>query len=145
MVDEMLTVNSTDVRKDFGTFIDNVTRKKPIVVKRSRDLFMGISITMMEELLRNIKFEFNVFIEEDKSYTLSLDSLSIAVNARTYEETIDLLISNVKEYCSEYYEDLDFWHSAPNRKSHFPYVIKTLVSESDEELKKDFICLAGQI
>lgn len=145
MVDEMITVNSTDVRKDFGTFIDNVTRKKPIVVKRSRDIFMGISITMMEELLKDVKFEFNAFIEDDESCTLSLDALSIAVNAKTYEEALDLLISDVKEYCSEYYEDLDFWHSAPNRKAHFPYVIKTLVSESDEELKKDFICLAGQI
>jgi antitoxin YefM len=141
----MITVNSTDVRKDFGAFIDNVTRKKPIVVKRSRDVFMGISLTMMEELLKDVKFEYTMFQEKDGSCTLSLDALSIAVNAKTYEQAFDLLVNDVKEYCSEYYEDLDFWHSAPNRKAHFPYVIKTLVSKSDEELKKDFICLADQI
>lgn len=138
-------LNSTDVRKDFGTFIDNVTRKKPIMVKRSRDLFMGISITMMEELLKDIKFEFHAYIEEDKSYTLSLDALTIAVNGKTYDEALNLLIHDVREYSMEYYDDLDYWHSAPNRKAHFPYVIKTLVSNSDDELKRDFICLDGQI
>jgi len=140
----MIAVNSAEVRKDWGTFIDNVVRKKPIVVKRSRDYFMGISISMVEELLKDVKFKFEEFKENDNSYTLSLEDIDIAVNAATFDEALDLLVSDLKEYCLEYYDELDYWHSAPNRKAHFPLVLKTLVCKSDDELKKEFICLAGQ-
>ncbi len=141
----MLAVNSADVRKDWGNFIDNVVRKKPIVVKRSRDYFMGISIPMVVELLKDIKFKFVEFKEDDNSYTLSLEDIDIAVNAATFDEALNLLVSDLKEYCLDYYEELDYWHSAPNRKDHFPLVLKTLVCKSDDELKKEFICRAGQI
>lgn len=140
----MLAVKSADVRKEWGSFIDNVVRKKPIVVKRSRDYFMGISIPMVEELLAGVKFKFKKFIENDNSCTLSLEDIDIAVNGKTFENALDLLVSDLKEYCLEYYEDLDYWHSAPNRKAHFPLILKTLVSQSDDELKREFICLDGQ-
>ena len=141
----MLAVNSADVRKEWGSFIDNVVRKKPIIVKRSRDYFMGISIPMIEELLKGVKFNYEQFIEDDNSYTLSLKDIDIAVNGDTFNEALDKLISDLKEYCLEYYEDLDYWHYAPNRKAHFPLILKTLVSKSDDELKKEFLCLDGQI
>lgn len=141
----MLAFNSTDVRKDWGNFIDNVIRKKPMVVKRSRDYFMSISIPMVEELLKDIKFKVEEFIEDDTSYTLSLKDIDIAVNAATLDEALDLLLKDLKEYCLDYYEDLDYWHSAPNRKDHFSLVLKILISNSDDELKKEFICQAGQI
>ena len=140
----MLAVNSADVRKDWGNFIDNVIRNKPIVVKRSRDYFMGISVSMMDELLKSFKFKFEKIEEDDSSCTLSLNDIDIVVNAMTFDEALDLLVSDLKEYCSEYYEELDYWHSAPNRKEHLPLVLKTLVCKSDDELKKEFICLVGQ-
>jgi len=140
----MLAVNSADVRKDWGSFIDNVVRTKPMVVKRSRDYFMGISISMVEELLKNIKFNYEKFKEDDSSYTLALKDIDIVVNAETFDEALNLLVSDLKEYSLEYYNDLNYWHSAPNRKAHFPLVLKTLVCNSDDKLKKEFICLVGQ-
>ena len=140
----MLAVNSADVRKDWGSFIDDVVRTKPIVVKRSRDYFMGISISMVEELLKNIKFNYEKYKEDDNSYTLALKDIDIVVNAETLDKALNLLISDLKEYSLEYYNDLNYWHSAPNRKAHFPLVLKTLVCNSDDKLKREFICLVGQ-
>lgn len=52
----MQSVNATDVRKDFGKYIDEIVRTKPIMVKRSRDYFLGISVEMMLELVEDEVF-----------------------------------------------------------------------------------------
>jgi hypothetical protein len=52
----MLVVNATDVRKNFGRYIDEIVRSKPIFIKRSRDYFMGISMDMTKELVKDVFF-----------------------------------------------------------------------------------------
>lgn len=49
---EMFALNVTDVRKDWGGFIDSVIREKPKFVKRSRDFMLTTSIYMAKEILR---------------------------------------------------------------------------------------------
>ena len=57
----MQSVNATDVRKDFGKYIDEIVRCKPIMVKRSRDYFLGISVEMMLELVEDEVFSATTF------------------------------------------------------------------------------------
>lgn len=64
---KMLTVNATDVRKDFGRYIDKIVRSKPIFIKRSRDYFMGISIDMAKELIKDVVFSADKYVEDDGS------------------------------------------------------------------------------
>ncbi len=45
------TMNASDVRKDWGNFIDNIVRTKPQFVKRSRDNIFALSVDLLKDVL----------------------------------------------------------------------------------------------
>lgn len=96
-------------------------------------------IIEVENIDNKMLFEFTAIKEDDNSYTLDMKDFDIVVNGDTFENALDLLIDDFKEYCLEYYQEFDFYHSAPNRKKHLQYILKALTFNSNEELKKDFI------
>lgn len=49
-------INATDVRKDWGSFIDNVVRFKPSVVKRNRDYMAAMSLEHLNLVLTPYRF-----------------------------------------------------------------------------------------
>ena len=140
----MLAINATDMRKDFGRYIDEIVRTKPIFVKRSRDYFMGISIEMAKELVKEVTFNVDKYIEEDNSVTLSLNGFDLVVNEKNETTAINLLIKDLREYALEYYEDIEFWASDINRKNQMKDIIKILLTNDDDELKESFVCQAGK-
>lgn len=140
----MLSVNSTDVRKEFGGYIDIIIRKKPIFIKRSRDYIMGISIEMAKELIKDIIFQYERFVENDNSITLSLLDFDIVVNAENDDKAIDLLLKDLSEYAEDYYHEIEYWSSDKNRKSQFPHILKVLMSNDKDELKGSLSCLTGK-
>lgn len=139
----MLTINATDMRKDFGRYIDEIVRTKPIFVKRSRDYFMGISIEMAKELVKDVTFTVDKYMEEDNSITLSLDGFDLVVNGEDETAAINCLIKDLREYALEYYEDIEFWASDIKRRSQMKYILKVLLTNDNEEIKKSFVCQAG--
>jgi len=140
----MLVVNATDVRKDFGRYIDEIVRVKPIFIKRSRDYFMGISISMAKELVKDVVFTADKYIEDDGSVTLSLNDFDIVVNGRDEASALDALANDLREYALDYYEELEFWSSDINRKKQLKKILKVLLTNDDEELKENIVCQAGR-
>ena len=65
-----------------------------------------------------------VITEDDNSVTLSLDQLEIYVNGNTLEEAIKTLIDDLKFYAQDYIQRSQLFLHAPNRRSHFPYVLR---------------------
>jgi hypothetical protein len=51
------TLNATDVRANFGEFIDIIVREKPQAIKRNRDVIMAFSKQQMKELLSYIRVD----------------------------------------------------------------------------------------
>lgn len=137
---KMLAVNSTDVRKDFGRYIDEIVRNRPIFIKRSRDYFMGISIDMAKELVKDVVFTADKYIEGDGSITLSLHDFDIAVNEENEDLAVDSLINDLREYALEYYEDIEFWRSDINRRKQLKKILKVLLTDNNEELKESIVC-----
>lgn len=140
----MLSVNATDVRKDFGKYIDKIVRSKPIFIKRSRDYFMGISIDMAKELTKDVIFIADKYVEDDGSITLSLRDFDIVVNGKDEASALNSLINDLREYASEYYEDIEFWGSDINRRRQFNKIIKVLLTDDDKEMKESIICQPGK-
>lgn len=140
----LIAINATDMRKNFGGYIDEIVRTKPIFVKRSRDYFMGISIEMARELVKDITFIVNKYIEEDNSITLDLKDFDLVVNEENEEKAIDSLVKDLREYSVEYYQDIKFWASDLNRKKQMKSILKVLLIEDDNELKESFVCQAGK-
>jgi hypothetical protein len=141
---EMLAVNATDVRKDFGRYIDIIVRSKPIFIKRSRDYFMGISIDMAKELTKDVVFSADKYVEDDGSVTLSLHDFDIVVNGKNESLALDSLIKDLREYALEFYEDIGFWGSDINRRNQLKKILKVLLTDDDEEMKENIVCQPGR-
>jgi len=122
----MLTINATQVRKDWSAILDTVTREKPIFIKRTRDEMFLANIGFLDEILSLYKFHANIFVEENGSITISLDEIDLVENAPTERDAIHKLAASIHEYSQDYYEDYGYWAKG-HRKAHMPYVFKALM------------------
>ena len=140
----MKTIKSTEMRKEFSFYIDEIVRRKPVFVKRSRDMFLGISFEMMKNLVSDVGFTAVMYVESDDSITLSLDEFDIIVNGKDQEEALNKLVNDLKEYAEEYYDQIEFWYNDPQRRGHFKGVIKVLLTDDDQQLKETIQCQLGE-
>ncbi|RYD06063.1 hypothetical protein N752_05920 [Desulforamulus aquiferis] len=81
-------LNATDVRKDWGRFIDTVVREKPQMVKRNRDYFISFSLQQARLLLKDHHFNAQFLQEEDGSITATLTNFDFVVNTKDRETAI---------------------------------------------------------
>ena len=132
----MSTINATDARKKWGQFNDDVVRKGPRFVKRSRDTWAALSVEHLEAALASITFKAILHHEEDSTVTATLDGFDIVENGDTKEEAIDLLADELMEYANEYQDNFNLYFHSPNRRDHFPYIMHVLAQEDIEEVKR---------
>jgi len=130
----MQTVNATEVRNNFSYYIDTVVREKPIAVKRNRDVLLFLSEQMVKDLLNNLTVKAELY-KEDDMIVGTLDGFDIVVYGESEQEVIHKLAEGLLEYAQDYVNDFKLFYNAPNRRSHYPYVLKTLLASSIDEIK----------
>jgi predicted RNase H-like HicB family nuclease len=129
-------LNATEVRANFGGFIDTVVRDKPQVVKRNRDVIASFSIPHVLELLSFCELSME-FEEENGHYVGSLEQIDdIVGEGSTLDELRTNLAIQLVEYAQDYYADFKRYYSTPNRRTHFPYVILVNVQNNLEGVVK---------
>ena len=134
---------ATDVRKNWSLTLDSVVRERPAYVKRTHDNVAIIDVTTLNSILAGYKYNAKKIKEKDGSITLSLCDIDIVVNDRDEDSAKKRLAEDIKEYAEDFYNEFSLWASAPNRKSHIPYVIKALTLDT-EEISEDIVCLNGK-
>ena len=102
-----------------------------------------VSTKTLQKFLEPLKFNISFFEEEDGSFTGTLEELDLIENAPSKKECLFSLLEAMKEYAQDFYNEFSLWSSAPNRKSHIPYILKIL-SSSDSQLIGDIICRSGK-
>ncbi len=140
----MLTMNATDVRKDWSQVVDKVVREKPQFIKRTRDYLMLADVRLIESVLSIYSYTAEKFIEDDGSVTLSLNEIDLVENGANEKEAKENLAKSILEYANNFYSDFDYWNSAPNRKVHIPYVLKALIIGDVKEIGELIICQNGK-
>ena len=140
----MLTIPSSDVRKEWSSVMDTVIREKPVFIKRTRDHMMLSDTGTIWQLISGVKFIADMYREDDGSVTLSARDMDIAVNGADEAAARKALVRDITEYAEEYYQDFERYSAAPNRQGHLPYVIKALVARSPEELEGEVVCRNGR-
>lgn len=140
----MLTIPSSDVRKEWSSVMDTVIREKPVFIKRTRDHMMLSDTGTIWQLISGVKFIADMYREDDGSVTLSARDMDIAVNGADEAAARRALVRDITEYAEEYYQDFERYSAAPNRQGHLPYVIKALVARSPEELEGEVVCRTGR-
>ena len=138
-----ISLNSSEVRKSWSSVIDSVVRDKPVFIQRTHDNVTMISTKMLQSFLAPLTFTVAFVTEDDGSVTASLEDLDIFVNASSKDDCMKLLLDDMKEYAQDFYNEFNFWSSAPNRKKHIPYVLKIL-STPDNKLLEDMKCQLGE-
>jgi hypothetical protein len=124
-------LNSTDVRKNWSQFMDEVKWVKPALIKRNRDKIAVLSGELMEYILKEYSLTVNVFMEEDGSWTGSLNEMDLASNCKDLESLKVKLAEELKEYAEEYINEFKLYFNSPNRKNHFPYIYRVLLAGND--------------
>ncbi len=128
-------INATDARKEWGTFIDNVVRFKPSVIKRNRDFLAAISLEQLDLLLTPYRFTLEYELETNGSLSGSLKELDLVANAFTLEELETKIVGELIDYAQEYMNEFDKYYNAPNRKHHFPYVIRVVIQNNNDKIR----------
>lgn len=130
-------LNLTDARKEFSSLYDQVFNSfQPAIIKRKKsEEVILLRVDQQRILLANYSLKPEIIPENDGSITLALDNLEIYSNGSSLEDAIKGLIDDLKVYASDYLQRSQLFLNAPNRKSHFPYVLRVLLSDSDDEIR----------
>ena len=141
----MLTINASDVRKEWSSTCDTVVHDKPVLIKRTRDRMWFSNVDVMLEVLEAYTFTAEKYIEEDGSITLSLNEIDLVENGASEAEARLNLGSAILDYAKEYYEEYDFYSRSKNRKKHIPYVFKALMIDDAQSIGESIKCRNGKI
>ena len=140
----MLELNATQVRKEWSTVVDSVIREKPVLFKRTRDRMILSDIGFLSELLAVYTFHVRLFSEDDGTVTASLDEIDLVENGATENEAKQSLAESILEYSKDYYNDFSYW-SRGDRRSHIPYVFKSLILNDVDKIGGLLECRHGEI
>ncbi|WP_199615189.1 hypothetical protein [Paenibacillus alkalitolerans] len=126
-------LKSSDVRKNFREVVDTVIHKAPAVVNRHSDHFIMINTNQFAAALQYLQFNVTVEPDSDGSFlATSIEIDDIFASGETREEAVNALAKELVEYAQEYMDQDHFYlhFNAPNRKGHFPYVLKIMMQDS---------------
>lgn len=132
-------LNATDVRANFGGFIDTIVREKPQAIKRNRDVIMAFSKQQLRELLSIYELTFEYEQDEDGRYAGSIEQIEdIVADGETLEELRDELARHLVEYSLEYDNNYAQYYNTPNRRKHAPYVLRVLLEDDTNAVARMF-------
>lgn len=130
-------INFTNARKTFTDIYDSVWhRHLPVIINRHQnEEVLLLRRELQQEILKAYSLKPEILPEEDGSVTVALNELEIAVNGPNVDEAINELVRELKVYAQDYLDRLQLFLNAPNRKGHFPYILRVLLCDSDQEIK----------
>jgi archaeosine-15-forming tRNA-guanine transglycosylase len=122
-------LNSTDVRRNWSRFIDEVLHDKPKIVKRNRDCILSLSVKQAKVLFSGFSLKARYLKEKNGTITATLDGFDLAVNRADEPSARKALAEELMDYAREYFAEFQLYFNSPNRRSHFPYVLSVLIQE----------------
>lgn len=128
----------TEARNQFSTLYDSVFNSfNPAIVKRKQtEQVAMLRVDLLKMVLEDYNLNPEIIHEDDSSITLALDTLEIYTNNSTLDIAIKDLIEEIKIYAQDYLDRSQLFLHAPNRRHHFPYVLRILLCDNDEEIRK---------
>ncbi len=126
----------TEARNQFSTLYDSVFNSfNPTIIKRKQTEQVALlRVDLLKMILADYKLNPEIIKEDDGSITLALDSLEMYANNSTLDLAASDLVEDLKLYAQDYMDRSQLFLQAPNRKSHFPYVLKVMLCDNDEEI-----------
>lgn len=126
----------TEARNQFSTLYDSVFNSfNPTIINRKQTEQVALlRVDLLKMVLEDYKLSPEIIQEDDGSITLALDSLDLYANNSTLDLATKDLVDDLKIYSQDYMDRSQLFLQAPNRKSHFPYILKFLLCNNDQEI-----------
>jgi len=134
----MLTeLSITEARRNISSLNDKVFNafQPGIINRKSSEQVLALRADLQKMILSNFSLQPKIISEADHSVTLALDQLEIYVNGSTLEQAVKALIDDLKFYAQDYVKRSQLFLNAPNRRSHFPYVLRVRLCDNDDEIR----------
>lgn len=138
MTQTLTEATFSQARSQLSRLFDEVIDElRPVRIRRKgREEALLLRRDELETLLEPFTLTAQVILEEDGSVTIAADELEWAVNAPTREEAVRDLVKDLREYAGEYLARAPVFLRAPNRRVHFPYVLRILLAPTDDEVRR---------
>jgi len=134
-------VSITQARKELGPlFSEVVVEHRPALIERHRRAGVFVAEDDASALLSPYEFHTEVFFEP-AAVSFWVPELALYGRGATYEEAGEDLVEEVRDYVEEYWAEIDRYRKAPNRTSHFPYLLRAHLADRRGELLD--VLLAG--
>ena len=129
-------LNFTNARNNLSSVYDEVYNDlKPIIIRRNvKEQVIMLRTDLQKLLLSNFSLKPEVLPEEDGSITLAIDLIDISINADSLDQAKQEMAKELSLYARDYMERSQLFLNAPNRRSHFPYVLRILLCDNVEEV-----------
>lgn len=133
----------SEARSRFSRLFDEAVEElRPVLIRRgARQEAVLVSREDLDALLQSFTLRPQVLHEDDGSVTITVDELDWAVNAASVEEAVSALVADLRQYAEDYLERTSLFLRAPNRRSHFPYVLKIVLARDEEEVRHGLLGL----
>jgi len=134
----MLTATRfSEARSRLSRLFDEVVEEfRPVLIQRRGREALLLRRENLETLLEPFTLRANVLDEGDGSVTIAIDELDWAVNAPSRDAAVAELVADLRQYAEDYIERAQVFLRAPNRRAHFPYVLRVLLASTDEQVRR---------
>jgi hypothetical protein len=127
----------SEMRKRPGAFFDQVIRERPAVVTRHRDAIFALSESHFFELVKHLTLTLQID-QEDGIYAVDIPELELLAWGENLDQVKENLADQVISYTKDYLDRFHLFFHAPNRKDHFPYVLRVLLCENKQQVMELF-------
>jgi antitoxin YefM len=127
-----LAAKASDVRQNFSEYVDIVIHDHPVFVARHRHLFAWFNPEQIAMLLDGVTFHTEVDVDENGEYIATVQEIDdLVVRGETRETALRNMAKLMADYAEEYLtSSFKLFFNAPNRRSHFPLVLKIALQDS---------------
>lgn len=132
-------LKAEDVQSNWESIMDQVQKLYPIIIERKKQnesrTFL-LNEKLVQQLLQSYSFTIVAFPEEDSSITVCVDELELYANGKNKETAVENLIEDILEYAIDFFGHPERYLKAPNRRHHFPYLLKVLMCKNSDQIKQ---------
>ncbi len=133
------SVGVSEARKRMADFFSDAVYKNKLTLfsryEKERAFLVGeklMDLLICPEVPANHK---DVIQEEDGSYTVHYLPLDLVTNQDHYEDALDDLVCQAKDYASDFLDNVDLYLSDASRKKHLPLIVAIAKATSDDDIK----------
>jgi len=135
------TVTIAEFRKDLRKFIDKALTGREILCmdakSKDRQTCSLLNTKLLLDMLETFSFEPKIYYDQEtKTHNIHLDELRLYAYADTLEETTEQIIDLAFDYTKDFIDRIELFLHVPDRKTHYPYVLRLAHCQDRDEIKK---------